>query len=134
MPAMIEPWIDAVKGGVHKAVASFENVAPETTNMPSLRTLSKLAFGGAQVLLGGGQRVVGEYTQSCPLPQLSCHNTTVVENLCCFNAPGGQILQVSVNVRTACETLNFGDTILGHESTNRPKRQLDAARPVVRFV
>ena len=90
---MMDPWIDAVKGGVHKAVASIENVAPETTNMPSLRTLSKLAFSGAQVLLGGGQRVVGEYTQSCPLPQLSCHNTTVVENLCCFNAPGGQILQ-----------------------------------------
>ncbi|KAI8930602.1 hypothetical protein NX059_012212 [Plenodomus lindquistii] len=27
------------------------------------------------------------------MPQLSCHNTTVVENLCCFNAPGGQLLQ-----------------------------------------
>ncbi|KAF1843849.1 ribonuclease T2 [Cucurbitaria berberidis CBS 394.84] len=63
--------------------------------MPSLRTLSKFAFSGAQVLLGGvgTQRVMGAYTQSCPAPQLSCHNTTVVENLCCFNAPGGQILQ-----------------------------------------
>ena len=134
---MIEPWIDAVKGGVHKAVASFENVAAETTNMPSLRTLSKLALGGAQVLLGGGQRVVGEYTQSCPLPELSCHNTTVVENLCCFNAPGGQILQVSL-VRRAWETntdfVPKKDPILGHRPAHRPKRQLDAARPVVRFV
>ncbi|KAF2267628.1 ribonuclease T2 [Lojkania enalia] len=38
-----------------------------TSSIPSIRTLSKLA--------------------------LSCHNTTVVENLCCFNAPGGQLLQ-----------------------------------------
>ncbi|KAF2851283.1 ribonuclease M [Plenodomus tracheiphilus IPT5] len=61
--------------------------------MPSIRTLSKLAIGGAQVLLGSGGRAMGDFTQSCPMPQLSCHNTTVVENLCCFNAPGGQLLQ-----------------------------------------
>ncbi|TAQ89577.1 hypothetical protein B7494_g2080 [Chlorociboria aeruginascens] len=30
---------------------------------------------------------------SCSSTQLSCHNTTVVTNLCCFNAPGGQLLQ-----------------------------------------
>ncbi|KAH6692720.1 ribonuclease Trv [Plectosphaerella plurivora] len=31
---------------------------------------------------------------SCPLDvPLSCHNTTVYEDTCCFNAPGGQILQ-----------------------------------------
>ncbi|KAF2011685.1 ribonuclease T2 [Aaosphaeria arxii CBS 175.79] len=60
--------------------------------MPSVRTLSKLAFGGAGVILGGGQTVLGTFSQSCPNPQLSCHNTTVVENLCCFNAPGGQLL------------------------------------------
>ena len=63
--------------------------------MPSLRTLSKIALGGAQVILGNGGRVMGEYTQTCPNAQLSCHNTTVVENLCCFNAPGGQILRRS---------------------------------------
>ncbi|KZF24714.1 ribonuclease T2 [Xylona heveae TC161] len=32
-------------------------------------------------------------TVSCPNPQLSCHNTTAVSNTCCFNAPGGQLLQ-----------------------------------------
>lgn len=90
---MIEPWIGAVKDGVHNAAASLQAAAPRTPDMPSLRTLSKLAFGGAQVLLGGGQRVVGDFVQSCEKPQLSCHNTTVVENLCCFNAPGGQLLQ-----------------------------------------
>jgi ribonuclease T2 len=85
-------WIDAAKEGVHNAADALRDVAPQTTNMPSLRTLSKLAFGGAQVLLGG-QGVRGTFTQQCDAPQLSCHNTTVVENLCCFNAPGGQILQ-----------------------------------------
>jgi ribonuclease T2 len=31
--------------------------------------------------------------ESCPNPVLSCHNTTAVSNTCCFNAPGGQLLQ-----------------------------------------
>jgi ribonuclease T2 len=93
MPVMVEPWIHAVKDGVHNAAAALQDLAPHPTAMPSLRTISKIAIGGAQILLGGGQRVVGDFVQSCPMPQLSCHNTTVVENLCCFNAPGGQILQ-----------------------------------------
>ncbi|KFZ09862.1 hypothetical protein V501_05462 [Pseudogymnoascus sp. VKM F-4519 (FW-2642)] len=29
---------------------------------------------------------------SCANAQLSCHNTTAVADLCCFNAPGGQLL------------------------------------------
>jgi ribonuclease T2 len=95
MPAMLEPWIDAMKEGVQNAAASLQSVSPQHTDaaMPSLRTISKLAIGGAQVLLGAGQPARGTFTQSCEAPQLSCHNTTVVENLCCFNAPGGQILQ-----------------------------------------
>lgn len=63
------------------------------STVPSLRTLSKLAVGGAQVLLGGGQTVLGGTPQTCSNPQLSCHNTTIVQDLCCFNAPGGQLLQ-----------------------------------------
>ncbi|KAF2102601.1 ribonuclease T2 [Rhizodiscina lignyota] len=31
--------------------------------------------------------------ETCSNTQLSCHNTTVVQDLCCFNAPGGQLLQ-----------------------------------------
>ena len=32
--------------------------------------------------------------ESCPANgPLSCHNTTTVTNLCCFNAPGGVLLQ-----------------------------------------
>ena len=88
-------WVQSIKDGVgllrEEAVAS----APDTmaSSVPSIRTLSKLAVGGAQVLLGGGQTVLGGTPQSCSNPQLSCHNTTIVENLCCFNAPGGQLLQ-----------------------------------------
>jgi len=29
---------------------------------------------------------------TCQHGQLSCHNTTMVENLCCFNYPGGKML------------------------------------------
>ncbi|CAG8972130.1 hypothetical protein HYALB_00008135 [Hymenoscyphus albidus] len=31
--------------------------------------------------------------KACGNSELSCHNTTVAEDLCCFNAPGGQLLQ-----------------------------------------
>ncbi|KAI9743788.1 MAG: ribonuclease T2-like [Claussenomyces sp. TS43310] len=31
--------------------------------------------------------------ETCSNPQLSCQNTTAVSDLCCFNAPGGQLLQ-----------------------------------------
>lgn len=31
--------------------------------------------------------------KACSNPQLSCQNTTAVADLCCFNAPGGQMLQ-----------------------------------------
>ncbi|RFU31258.1 hypothetical protein B7463_g5050, partial [Scytalidium lignicola] len=31
--------------------------------------------------------------ESCSNPQLSCHNSSSVANLCCFNAPGGQLVQ-----------------------------------------
>jgi ribonuclease T2 len=34
-----------------------------------------------------------EGPKSCPADSpLSCQNTTTVEDLCCFNAPGGQLL------------------------------------------
>ncbi|KAA8895933.1 ribonuclease T2-like protein, partial [Sphaerosporella brunnea] len=31
--------------------------------------------------------------KACSLTTLSCHNTTAVADTCCFNAPGGQLLQ-----------------------------------------
>ena len=67
-----------------------------TSSVPSLRSLSKLALGGAQVLLGSGSTAQAQNGTAATCPangQISCQNTTVVENLCCFNAPGGQLLQ-----------------------------------------
>jgi ribonuclease T2 len=66
--------------------------ATMASSLPSMRALTKLAFTGVNVLLGG-QRVLGGTPQTCSNPQLSCHNTTAVADLCCFNAPGGQLLQ-----------------------------------------
>ena len=60
--------------------------------MPS--TLQNLALGAA--LLGGSALARDGASTSCPLTAnspLSCHNTTAVANTCCFNAPGGQLLQ-----------------------------------------
>ena len=36
----------------------------------------------------------GRASKTCTDPQTSCQNTTAVSNLCCFNYPGGQLLQV----------------------------------------
>jgi ribonuclease T2 len=37
--------------------------------------------------------ILAAVPKSCSSTELSCHNTTVQTNLCCFNAPGGQLLQ-----------------------------------------
>lgn len=64
------------------------------STMPSLRSIAKLALGSAQMaFLPSNNGVLGGYPMSCPNAQLSCHNTTAVANTCCFNAPGGQLLQ-----------------------------------------
>ncbi len=70
-------------------------------NMPPIRVLVSLvasAFAFAQsslALLSPVNRLAGSGGASavCQNPQLSCHNTTAVSNLCCFNAPGGSLLQ-----------------------------------------
>lgn len=92
MPVMLDSGelLDSfVAAGVQRAAASPVAEAVSTA-MPSLRTLGKLALGGAQFVLAQG--AVNPF-ESCSNPQLSCHNTTVVADLCCFNAPGGQLLQ-----------------------------------------
>jgi len=75
------------------ASLAFENGSFDSIlETMSIRSLSKLAFGGAQVLLGAG--TLGHAASaSCPNPgELSCRNTTAVADLCCFNAPGGQLV------------------------------------------
>jgi len=61
--------------------------------IPSLRSIAKFALGSAQVTLLPYKSVDAGQPPACPNPQLSCHNTTAVQDTCCFNAPGGQLLQ-----------------------------------------
>jgi ribonuclease T2 len=72
-----------------------------TDNMPSIRTLSKVALSGlatAQSVLGLNQQSPVERQGSfgasatCNSPQLSCQNSSAVADLCCFNSPGGALL------------------------------------------
>lgn len=74
--------------------------------MPSVRSFTNgialSALGAAQSVLGvnmGMDNLLARAVPSngasatCNSPQLSCHNTSAVQNLCCFNAPGGSLLQ-----------------------------------------
>lgn len=71
-----------------------------TANMPSIRSLSGLALSAitsAQYAFALNNPIARQNqlgaSATCSNPQLSCHNTTAVSNLCCFNAPGGSLLQ-----------------------------------------
>lgn len=65
-------------------------------NMPSIKSA---AVAATAILAGASSahRLTARGTyESCPTTSstpLSCHNTTVQSNTCCFNAPGGQLLQ-----------------------------------------
>lgn len=68
--------------------------------MPSIRSISLFATNAVQMVLGGvspNKIRQASYdlsaSASCSSPQLSCHNTSAVQDLCCFNAPGGSLLQ-----------------------------------------
>ncbi|KAK0345146.1 Ribonuclease T2 precursor (RNase T2) [Friedmanniomyces endolithicus] len=89
---------------VHNALASHFGTGwtEITNNMPSLRSL--FAFGlsaltNVQSVFGLHNAVTRQFPQdlsafaTCTSPQLSCHNTSAVADLCCFNAPGGELLQ-----------------------------------------
>ena len=78
--------------------ASWSNI----DRMASIRSLSGFALSAlssAQNVLGLQSAVARQLSYdisasaSCASPQLSCHNTSAVENLCCFNSPGGALLQ-----------------------------------------
>lgn len=63
--------------------------------MPSVKALSKAVLTYSQfALLYSSNTVSGGSPETCSNPQTSCQNTTAVANTCCFNAPGGQLLQV----------------------------------------
>ena len=56
----------------------------------SLRTMSKYA---QIALISSSNSARGGTPPTCANPQTSCQNTTAVADTCCFNAPGGQLLQ-----------------------------------------
>ena len=60
--------------------------------MTNLASFQPAIAGSSQIMLGG-QAAFNLNGPSCPNAQISCRNTTTVENLCCFNYPGGQLLQ-----------------------------------------
>lgn len=60
----------------------------------SVRSAVKAALKYSQYALIFSQASVhGGSPPVCSNPQLSCQNTTAVQDTCCFNAPGGQLLQ-----------------------------------------
>ena len=74
--------------------STFASAASD--KMPSVRHTLFSAVGVAQVALGFATSPVirqASGSATCSNPQLSCHNTSAVEDLCCFNSPGGALLQ-----------------------------------------
>ncbi|KAL8726132.1 MAG: hypothetical protein Q9181_006169 [Wetmoreana brouardii] len=59
----------------------------------TFRHLSKFISSFVPTALIASNTVLGGSPATCSNPQLSCQNTTVVADTCCFNAPGGQLLQ-----------------------------------------
>ncbi|KAL8638154.1 MAG: hypothetical protein Q9228_004663 [Teloschistes exilis] len=81
---------------VFSSIANLQNQIPDFVDMsslPSLRQLSKAVSAAVPAALFASGVARGGSPPSCSNPQLSCQNTTVVTDTCCFNAPGGQLLQ-----------------------------------------
>lgn len=86
------------------AVSGWSSTPSSIANaMPSVHSLAGYAlaaFGSAQAALNLNSPVARfaeldeRASATCSNSgQLSCHNTSAVANLCCFNAPGGALLQ-----------------------------------------
>ena len=104
--------------------------------MPSVKALSKAALTYSQLaLLSSSNTVSGGSPETCSNPQTSCQNTSAVANTCCFNAPGGQLLQVyqdAQDLYAPTSTESFpADSILGRRPFHWSSRFLDHSRPMV---
>ena len=94
-------WLSHPLQSVNLNLTALPLAISRSLNMPSISTLLRTSFLTVQAVLATTlQSPVRRFStvdlaasESCPHPQLSCHNTTVVRNLCCFNAPGGSLLQ-----------------------------------------
>lgn len=83
----------AVQNVADELAGFWSNLAPSmSASLPSVRSLFMGAAAGSQIAMG--TRGFVSDAPTCPSDSpISCHNTTIVDNLCCFNAPGGQMLQ-----------------------------------------
>jgi ribonuclease T2 len=61
------------------------------SSFPIMASLVSRSFVASSIFIISG--VWAGPPVTCSNPQLSCQNTTIVSDLCCFNAPGGQLLQ-----------------------------------------
>jgi len=94
-------WLSLALQNINLNLTALPPIISKPLNMPSISTLLRTSFLTVQAVLATTlQSPVRRFStidlaasESCPHPQLSCHNTTVVKNLCCFNAPGGSLLQ-----------------------------------------
>ena len=82
--------VTACAGDIASRVSSACSCVASSTSVPSTFTT---ATSSSTLVSTSAPTSTGFPTpKSCSNPQLSCQNTTVVEDLCCFNAPGGQLL------------------------------------------
>lgn len=76
-----------------------DTLQPLRDSIPDMPSLKSAAVAATALLAGASSAsnlVARGTAKSCPTTSstpLSCHNTTVQSDTCCFNAPGGQLLQ-----------------------------------------
>ncbi|KAL9105013.1 MAG: hypothetical protein Q9163_000110 [Psora crenata] len=62
--------------------------------MPSLHSILRTVSKYVHIaVISSSSTTLGGTPPTCTNPQISCQNTTAVADTCCFNAPGGQLLQ-----------------------------------------
>lgn len=90
---------EVLRDGVYKDLCSSvlsttTSSSPPSIMSSSLKTLCKSFLTASQILLlSSSKQALGGSPPTCSNPQTSCQNTTAVQDTCCFNSPGGQLLQ-----------------------------------------
>lgn len=94
--------LEVLSGGLNNFTCSWLLQSPLSAALASLVQImiplfsAVVRFSSAKSLVGSvalSSLVLGGAPPTCSDTQTSCQNSTAVGNLCCFNAPGGQLLQ-----------------------------------------
>lgn len=104
-----------------------------TPSMMALGAASKVFIAYLPLLLtSSGRLALAGAPETCSNPQTSCQNTSAVASTCCFNAPGGQLLQASAETFTVeLAKLTATDSILGFISFHWSSQFMDSPWPMV---